>query len=279
MRKVGSLRPSQAVIGLIGLLLLAAAGFFFIGRYASRVTGFDWELASLFGTAVGTVLLATATGLLALMTRAEVQASRQELALSRTAFQASTRPILLDAPLDVFTVEREAITVPVPVEQGIPRRIHDLGQISVEAGQFSARTEAVGYARITVPFNNVGAGLALIHDARLIGFDVGWQIPWRRSSMQTGVPPGQLARISFAAEIDPGDGQTLEIELQGDDLISFSVEVGYSDLSGDQRTRTLLAIQGRHTYWRVTDVKLYHGESVDPFVVLHREAEVVTPLR
>jgi len=111
-----------------------------------------------FGTAVGTVLLAAATGLLAWMTRAEVVASRQELALSRTAYEASTRPILLDAPLDRFTVEKEvgSFFPPMPVEQGVPRRIKDLGRIEVKAGQYSSRTQAEGYADITVPFHNVG---------------------------------------------------------------------------------------------------------------------------
>lgn len=279
MSNADSFRPTRAVVALIGLLLVAVAGFFFIGRFASRVTGFDWELASIFGTAVGTVLLATATGLLALVTRAEVFASRQELALSRTAFQASTRPILVDAPLDVFTIEKEVPTFGLrPLEQGIPRRIHDLGRISVSAGQASGQHQAEGYARITVPLHNVGAGLALIRDARLIGFDVGWSIPWRRSSMQTAAPPGQLTQITFSADIDPGDGQALEVDLGDlDDPVSFSVEVDYSDLSGEQRTRTLVTVEGARSYWRVTDVKLYHGDSDEPFVVLHREAEVAAP--
>jgi hypothetical protein len=165
--------------------------------------------------------------------------------------------------------------MPMPVEQGVPRRIEDIGRIKVDAGQYSGREGAEGYVQISVPLHNVGAGLALIHDARLTGFETGWTIPWRRSSMQTAAPPGQLARISFAADIDAADGQVLEIELAGDELISFAVEVVYSDLSGEQRTRTLLTIQGRHKYWRVTDVKLYQGDSNEPFVVLHREAQVV----
>lgn len=265
---------TRAVAALIGLVLIAVAGAFVVGRFASRDAGFDWELASLVGTAVGTVLLAMATGLLALMTRAEVVASRQELALSRTAFEASTRPILLDAPLDRFTVEKEASGFfPVPIEQGVPRRIEDLARITVEAGQYSGRDQAEGYARVKVSFHNVGTGLALIHDARLIGFGTGWPIHWRRTSMQSGVPPGQLVRVSFDADIDPADGEVLGIELQqGDQPISFSVEVSYSDFGGGQKTRTRLTIQGRSSYWRVTDVELYDGDNPEPFVSLRRES-------
>lgn len=276
MSAEGSPGTTRAIIALGVIVLTTGAAFLLVGQYASREEGFDWELASLFGTAVGTVLLAAATGLLAWMTRAEVVASRQELALSRTAYQASTRPILVDAPLDRFTVEKEALVLPTPIEQGVPRRLEDLGRITVEAGYVAGPEGGEGYVRIAVPFHNVGAGLALIHDARLIGFETGWTIPWRRSSMQSAAPPGELIRISFGAEIDPGDGQALEMELdQLDELISFSVEVVYSDFGGEQRTRTRLAIEGRRSYWRVTHVELFDGNSSEPFVSLHREAPMV----
>src|SRR5438552_5010127 len=152
---------TRVVTALLGLLLLTGAAFFLVGRFASRTKGFDWELASLFGTAVGTVLLAGATALLALLTRAEVLASRQELALSRSALQANTRPVLVDAPLHVFTIEKEVPTGRLS-DTGNSRRIQDLGEISVEAGQSSGQFQAYGYATITVPFHNVGSGLALI---------------------------------------------------------------------------------------------------------------------
>jgi len=219
------------------------------------------------------VLLATATGLLALVTRAEVQASGQELALSRAAFEASTRPILLDAPLDVFTVEKEAaVFFPTPVEQGVPRRIHDLGEILVDAGYFSGEHDTVGYAHITVPFYNAGAGLALIGDAQADLQE--WQISWRRSG-QTGVAPGQIARVTFDADLDPGDGHVLQMELDGKQPVKFSVEVDYSDLNGEQRTRTRLTIQGTRSHWRVVEVSLYHDGVDEPFFVQDRERRAV----
>jgi hypothetical protein len=89
------------------------------------------------------------------------------------------------------------------------------------------------------------------------------------------VPPNQLARISFDADIDPGGGQELEIRLNDDEPISFSVEVSYSDVSGEQRTRTSVTVAGRRSYWRVIEVALYYADSEQPFVVLRREAEAV----
>jgi hypothetical protein len=59
--------------------------------------------------------------------------------------------------------------------------------------------------------------------------------------MQTAAPPGQLTQITFSADIDPGDGKALSAELSDlDEPISFSVEVEYSDVAGDQRMRTLM---------------------------------------
>ena len=274
---------TRALVGLVLILAIVVAAFVLVGGLASGDKGFDWELASIFGTAVGTVLLAGATGFLAWVTRGEVTASRQELELSRqelelsrTAYQASTRPILLDAPLDVFIVERNAPAFGLPVAEGSAQRyFDDLGRIKVEAGQYSGPTDAEGYASITVPFHNVGAGLALIHAASIIGFDPGWTIPWERRGTQSGVPPGKLARISFNADIDPGDGEVLRIELQGEEMIFFSAEVIYSDFAGTQMTRTLLSIEGRRSFWRVTDVELYEGDAVEPLVSLHREARVI----
>jgi hypothetical protein len=60
-------------------LVAAVGGFPAVGHRAARpgVQGFDWELASIFGTAVGTVLLAAATGFLAVMTWSDVTATQE----------------------------------------------------------------------------------------------------------------------------------------------------------------------------------------------------------
>ena len=59
-----------------------------VGYFGSPDTSFDWELASVFGTAAGTTLLALATFLLALLTRTEVAAT-QRLA------EAGERPFVM----------------------------------------------------------------------------------------------------------------------------------------------------------------------------------------
>src|SRR5689334_11098501 len=85
--------------GLVGWLAPSEASF------TVREHGFDWELASIFGTAVGTVLLALATAYLAQQTRVEAEATRRSV-------EASTRPILVDAPRGVFIVEEDVFPSP-----------------------------------------------------------------------------------------------------------------------------------------------------------------------
>ena len=62
---------------MLGLVGLTVAAFLLVGDLASRHEEFNWELASIFGTAVGTTLLALATGWLAYSTRSEVRATQK----------------------------------------------------------------------------------------------------------------------------------------------------------------------------------------------------------
>jgi hypothetical protein len=63
--------------------------------YAGRGPGFDWDLASVFGTALGTTLLALATGALALLTYREVSATQELAELTRRDQQMRERPLVL----------------------------------------------------------------------------------------------------------------------------------------------------------------------------------------
>ena len=56
---------------------------------------FDWDLAAVFGTAVGTTLLALATGVLAFWTLQEVSATKELAALSRRDQQLRERPVVI----------------------------------------------------------------------------------------------------------------------------------------------------------------------------------------
>jgi hypothetical protein len=82
--------------GLLSLLALTAIAFA-VGHFAAREhTGyFDWELASIFGTALGTTALAIATGALAFTTSGDVRATWELARLTREDQERSERPLVL----------------------------------------------------------------------------------------------------------------------------------------------------------------------------------------
>ena len=68
-------RP-RAILVALALLGVVVGISAFVG-FAAHGSGFDWDVASVFGTAVGTTLLALATGGLAYSTWQDVRASQR----------------------------------------------------------------------------------------------------------------------------------------------------------------------------------------------------------
>jgi hypothetical protein len=89
----GVLTRRRVLASAIGLVIVIVILAFLVGRYASREHGhFDWELASLFGTAIGTTGLAVATGALAYATSGDVRASWHLAELTRADQAAREQP-------------------------------------------------------------------------------------------------------------------------------------------------------------------------------------------
>jgi hypothetical protein len=80
-----------ALVALAAVVALSAV----VGFVGSPDTRFGWELAAVFGTALGTTLLAVATGWLAWSTRSEVRATQDLAELTREQYAASERPVVL----------------------------------------------------------------------------------------------------------------------------------------------------------------------------------------
>lgn len=229
--------------------------------------------------AIGTILLAFGTFMLAHRSRQEVSAvaeqtaaSLQEVELSRRALQAAARPLLVDAPVGVF-VSRVAPLFRGPSSQ---EQYEDRARITVEAGSYFDQQddEAVGYAHCKIPMQNVGSGAALI-----TGFDFKW-FPgtWRRSVLQTVVPPSQLTRFDFSRyDLDPGEGDAMSHDLDQGTPERMEVEVSYTDMDGDQLTRTRLVIEHAWSNSRVTEVLLYNGSEAEAFAKLVKEIRTPQP--
>lgn len=195
---------------------------------------FGWEAL----VALGTLGLAAATAYLALQTRGEAKASRQ-------ALQTTIRPLIVDAPRGVFLRDNETIYADGPRRTQVDRAKIDAWASSGQEGRIA----------VSVPLHNVGSGVALIEDARLI-FDGDYR--WTRTALQTAVPPGQLTELSFGADIDVGDAAVWQATFESE-VHEFSVEVAYTDLKGGQRTRTRVQVRGRSKWWRVTSRTLLAG--------------------
>ena len=83
---------------IVGWCAVALVGFLALSwrvGLAGPGEGFDWELASVFGTALGTTLLALATGALALLTYREVTATQELAELTRNDQLMRDRPLVL----------------------------------------------------------------------------------------------------------------------------------------------------------------------------------------
>lgn len=89
-------RTSLSVLGiaLAGGLALLVVSSVVVGFVGPR-RGFDWTLASVFGTAVGTTLLAAATGALAFTTWTDVRATWRLAELAQQDRDARERPVVI----------------------------------------------------------------------------------------------------------------------------------------------------------------------------------------
>jgi hypothetical protein len=241
---------------------------------------FGWEAL----VAIGTLALAAATGLLALSTRnlaartsEEVEhsgrlveesqrqvkatqeqahtaqealaAAHEQTRISQLTLNAQIRPVLIDVPLDLAAqgpIFYEGRDEPVTAQRGA---VHV--EIS-EAG-----------ASISVPMRNAGAGLAMI---RGVGLRTGEPIPSPPVTVRpANVPPGEDSRVSFAVAADHPALATIQgtiVPLPGN---SFSVEVAYSDLAGEQMTVTRFDVYFRSGSWEVQQIHLQEPGADQPF--------------
>lgn len=194
--------------------------------------------------AIGTLALAVTTAWLAFQTRglarktqAEVDATLSQVSVSRDAFEASTRPVIVDVP---------------PASDHVDVSHDDAGRLHVQ-----------------VPCRNAGAGLALVTSLAL-----DWpESPeaWSGVATHTAIPPGEYSRLDFAAALGSeraaqefvtriGAGQT------------FTAEIGYTDVGGGQpaRTRVVCAFRGDagDEDWTVDRIELFVGAEPEPFAIL-----------
>jgi hypothetical protein len=86
--------PRSVLLGFAVAFVAVVATSWIVGTVGTE-TGFDWELAAIFGTALGTTLLAVTTGGSAYLTGRDVSATRDLAELTREDQRARERPTVL----------------------------------------------------------------------------------------------------------------------------------------------------------------------------------------
>jgi hypothetical protein len=203
-----------------------------------------WSLGWESLVAIGTLLLAIATVLLAASTRRlarettdevshsarHVEAAQEQARIANEALQvaneqtgiaqrtlgAQIRPVLIDMPFEASVQESifyAGVRDKVPGYRG-----------SVHAG-----ATANGPV-ISLPVRNAGAGVAIIRGA---GLRVGEPIASPPVTITpANLPVGESCRINFAIPLDHPAAEPVQRVIRASG--SFSVEVAYTDLAGQQ---------------------------------------------
>ncbi len=179
-----------------------------------------------------------------------LEAAREQTRISQQTLDAQIRPVLIDVPLDL-TIE-EQLFYP---GRNAPAAAHRGG---VEA--FASNEEVT----MSLPLRNAGAGLAMI---RGIGIRLTVATPTAPVMIQpANVPTGEYGRVNFRAT--PGEAAFRPLSQAIQSQSNFSIEVGYSDLAGQQYSISRFDIYFRsraHTNWEVRQVRLQEPGSDEPF--------------
>jgi hypothetical protein len=85
----------RTLLASVAVAVAAVVGLSILVGYLGPKPGFQWELASVFGTALGTTLLAAATGALAYSTWSDVRATWELARLTARDQAERERPVVL----------------------------------------------------------------------------------------------------------------------------------------------------------------------------------------
>lgn len=230
-----------------------------------------WEFGWDALVAIGTLALAGATLTLAFATRSlskktaeeveqstrqveearrQVDVAQEQTRIAGLTLNTQIRPVLIDVPLDlsitepIFYPDREE-----PID-GNPGAVH----VGAAGPTF----------RISVPVRNAGSGLAMI---RGIGLRVPDAIPPPRTMIRpANVAPGEQSRVSFFGSAD--EDARFEPALTAIAAGRLNVEIGYSDLAGQQYTVSVFNVVFRseaHWNWEIRQVHFKEIDDEAPF--------------
>jgi hypothetical protein len=152
---------------------------------------------------------------------AALESARRQTEIAQLTLNAQIKPVLVDVP-------------PIPT---IPDQVGFPGKSPVQKSQGAVIVNASNHeVLISVPFRNAGAGLAIVQAVGIRSrTDIGTPGHLIRP---THLAPGEHGRVGFRAQ--PGSAAFRPLLDVIDDEQDFSVEMGYTDLAGQQYERSIL---------------------------------------
>lgn len=241
---------------------------------ATTAWSFGWEalvaIATLVLAAV-TVVLATATWRMATQTGREVsqtaqqvEATQEQARIANDALNVANEQTLIAQR--TLAAQIRPLLIDVPAERSTEEELPDSVAAEVSGYRGSIHAEVTGSGIvISLPIRNAGAGLAII---RGVGLLVGEPIPSPPVTiMPANLPPGERGRINFVVRNDHPAANAVHVAVES--TRSFVIELGYSDLAGEQLTVTRFDL----TYspdsdpgWQVRQVHHLEPGTEVPFV-------------
>jgi hypothetical protein len=243
---------ARTLLAWVAAALTIVVGLSILVGYLGPNKGFQWQLASVFGTAAGTTLLAAATGALAYSTRNDVRATWRLANISQAALDAQVQPVLVDV-----------VPGSLPRTELIPYEPASAdGSKNVVADAVDVRELENGHFACSVPLCNAGAGLAFITDDPRLAHP-SRDVDYIGRLTNQAVPRGEQTRAYF--------GPGVALETPEDATLVVKVPYTAASQSSDPAQSTVLwteaTIKKRGNDSRVIRVAARRdGEDV-PFVV------------
>jgi hypothetical protein len=183
--------------------LAGAAGLSVVVGFVGSEHGFGWELAAVFGTALGTTLLAISTGLLALLTARDVSAAQELAQLTRDEAQRTQESLrIAGEQAEIARAALDAQTEPFLTVGSVAKEV-----LSDSSAQV----------------RNVGNATAIVTQAFFVGAE---GVRFAAAIPDPAVPPGETTAIQGWPEAEDTEWLTND---------NFSVVALYADVSGRER--------------------------------------------
>lgn len=179
---------------------------------------------------------------------AQVVASERQAALAAEAFRASLLPIVTAARVIRDSGVREHVTFDDP-------RFNEYmspGQAHVNVG--------ADHTACTLVLRNIGPGVAFLHGHGLTAGTYGWS-----GNMSSGVlAAGEDVRLKYLVPHDRPELGALRAAIGSG---TFSAELSYSDVSGEQKVTARADVHrtGLEGTWVVRQLYLFKDGETDPF--------------